>query len=179
MESGLKATDLGNVEEDRTLKVTVVGLGRVGTVAAVGLAAAGHEVLGVDIDHGLVATLKRARPPFYEPGLADRMAQALQTGRLRLLHRDVVMEDLGEVAVVTVGTPPGREPTPELKQVRDVVSWIKSVKPRDLVIAMKSTVPPGTGLELMEGELSGTGIGYVANPEFLREGQAIHDWDCP
>lgn len=143
------------------------------------MTAAGHEVLGVDIDHGLVATLRRARPPFYEPGLADRIAQALQTGRLRLLHRDVVMEDLGEVAVIAVGTPPGRESAPELKQVRDAVSWIKSVKPRSLVIAMKSTVPPGTGLELMEAELSGTGIGYVTNPEFLREGQAIHDWDCP
>ena len=167
------------MKEERVLKITVVGLGRVGTVVAAGLAAAGHEVLGVDIDHGVVTTLSRGSPPFYEPGLADRIAQALLTGRLRPLHRDVVMEDLGEVAVIAVGTPPRREPAPELKQVRDAVSWVRSVKPRDLVIAMKSTVPPGTGLGLVEAELSGTGIGYVANPEFLREGQAIRDWDYP
>ena len=88
------------------------------------------------------------------------------------------MEDLGEVAVIAVGTP-GREPVPDLKQVRDAVSWVRSKIPRNLVIAVKSTVPPGTGLELAEAELSGTGIGYVANPEFLREGQAIRDWDNP
>ena len=161
------------------MKITVVGLGRVGTVVATGLAAAGHEVLGVDIDDGLLTTLSRASPPFYESGLAGRTAQALQKGSLRLLHRDDVVEDLGEVAVIAVGTPPGREPAPELNQVRDAVSWVKTMSSQDLVIAMKSTVPPGTGLELVEAELSGTGIGYAANPEFLREGQAILDWDSP
>ena len=167
------------MKEERVLKITVVGLGRVGTVVTSGLAAAGHEVLGVDIDQGVVTTLSRGSPPFYEPGLADRIAQALQTGSLRLLHRDEVMEDLGEVAVIAVGTPPSREPAHELKQVRDAVSWVRSMGPQNLVIAMKSTVPPGTGLELVEAELSETGIGYVANPEFLREGQAILDWSSP
>ena len=133
----------------------------------------------MDIDHGLVITLNRARLPFYEPGLADRITRASQTGRLRYLHRDEVMEELGEVAVLAVGTPPGPKPAHALKQVRDAVSWVRSMSPQDLVIAMKSTVPPGTGLALMEVELSGTGIGYVANPEFLREGQAIRDWDSP
>ena len=165
--------------EEITLKITVVGLGRVGTVVASGLAAEGHGVLGVDIDHGRVAALRGGKPPFYEPGLAERMALVLQEGSLRFLHRDEVAEDLGNVAVVTVGTPQSGQCVAELNQVREAVSWVKHKRPRDLVIAMKSTVPPGTGLELMSKELSGTGVGYVSNPEFLREGQAIRDWDCP
>ena len=161
------------------MKVTVVGLGRVGTVVAAGLVSAGHKVLGVDIHHCRVTALRRGRPSFHEPGLAERISLALQRGTLRFLHRDEVMEDLGEVAVITVGTPPSRESAPDLRQVRDAVSWVRSLRPRDLVIAMKSTVPPGTGSDLVEEELLATGIGYVANPEFLREGWAIHDWDSP
>ena len=88
-------------------------------------------------------------------------------------------EDPGEVAVVAVGTPPARESAVNLRQVRAAMSWVKSMIPNNLVIAMKSTVPPGAGLELMEQDLAGTGIGYVANPEFLREGQAVSDWDRP
>lgn len=161
------------------MKITVVGLGRVGTVVASGLASAGHDVQGVDIDHDRVAVLREARLSFYEPGLAERMAQALRGGSLRVLHRDGVADDLGEVAVVTVGTPQAGQCVAELHQVREAVSWVKHKRPRDLVIAMKSTVPPGTGFELMSKELSGAGIGYISNPEFLREGQAIRDWDCP
>lgn len=161
------------------MKITVVGLGRVGAVAASGLALAGHDVLGVDIDHDRVAVLREGNPSYYEPGIAERMAVVLQEGFLRVLHRDGVADDLGEVAVVTVGTPQVGQCAAELNQVREAISWVKHKRPRELVIAMKSTVPPGTGLELMSKELSGTGIGYVSNPEFLREGQAIRDWDCP
>ena len=59
------------------------------------------------------------------------------------------------------------------------MAWTKALRPRDLVIVMKSTVPPGTGRRVLEEELAGTEIGYAANPEFLREGQAITDWDFP
>ena len=148
-------------------------------MVAAGLASSGHNVLGVDVDHDRVAALHGACPPFYEPGLAERMALSLERGTLRILRQEQVDEDLGDVAVITVGTPPDQEACVDLRQVREAVSWIKNTNPRDLVIAMKSTVPPGTGMELMGSELPGTGIGYVANPEFLREGQAIRDWDCP
>ncbi len=154
-------------------------MGCVGTVVAAGLASSGHNVLGVDVDHERVAALHTACPPFYEPGLAERMALALERGTVRILRQEQVDEDLGDVAVITVGTPPDQGTCVDLRQVREAVSWIKNTNPRDLVIAMKSTVPPGTGMELMGSELLGTGIGYVANPEFLREGQAIRDWDCP
>lgn len=165
--------------KEGTLKITVVGLGRVGTTAASGLASAGHSVLGMDVDRERVEALRGGSSTFYEPGLAERMTLALERGALRVLHRDDVTEHLGEVAVVAVGTPQSGESVADLRQVREAVSWIRSMRSRNLVIAMKSTVPPGTGMDLMGDELLGTGIGYVANPEFLREGQAIYDWEYP
>lgn len=136
-------------------------------------------MLGVDIDHDRVTTLRQGRPPFYEPELAERITLASRDSALRFLHRDEVNEGLGEIAVITVGTPPGQESAPDLRQVRDATSWVRSMSPRGLVIVMKSTVPPSTGLNLVKEELLGTSIRYVSNPEFLREGQAIHDWDSP
>ena len=88
-------------------------------------------------------------------------------------------EDLGEVALVTVGTQPADGSAADLRHVRAAVSWTRAMRPRDLVIAMKSTTPPGTGLRVLEEELAGTGIGYAANPEFVREGRTIRDWDSP
>ena len=154
-------------------------MGHVGLVAAAGLALAGHDVLAVDIDPRQVEALKQGQVPFHEPGLVERVAEGLLRGELRLLHCNEVYEDLGEVAVVAVGTPPDQGVVAGPSQVEAAVSWIKSTRPRDLVIAMKSTVPPGTGLRLIKQELTGTGIGYAANPEFLREGQAVVDWDSP
>jgi UDPglucose 6-dehydrogenase len=154
-------------------------MGHVGLVAAAGLALAGHDVLAVDIDPRQVEALKQGQVPFHEPGLVERVAEGLLRSGLRLLHCDEVYEDLGEVAVVAVGTPPDQGVVAGPSQVEAAVSWIKSTRPRDLVIAMKSTVPPGTGLRLIKQELAGTGIGYTANPEFLREGQAVADWDSP
>ena len=161
------------------MKIAVVGLGHVGTVAAAGLALAGHDVLGVDIDRERIDLLQMGRVPLYEQGLQERVTSALQRDALRFLHRDAVTEDLGDVALIAVGTPAGDGAAAGLHQVRAAVSWIKSTRPRDLVIAMKSTVLPGTGQRIVAGELAGTGIGYAANPEFLREGQALHDWDHP
>ena len=161
------------------MKITVVGLGRVGAVAAAGLALAGHDVLAVDINLERVGALKGGQSRSYEPGLGRWVSSALQMGALRFLHRDEVREDLGDIALVAVGTPPAQGSAADLQQVRAAVSWIKSMYPEDLVIAMKSTVPPGSGLRIIEQELAGTGIRYVANPEFLREGQAVGDWESP
>ena len=161
------------------MKITVVGLGCVGAVAAAGLALAGHDVLAVDINLERVGALKGGQSWSYEPGLGRWVRSALQKGALRFLHCDEVREDLGDIALVAVGTPPTQGSDADLQQVRAAVSWIKSMYPEDLVIAMKSTVPPGSGLRIIEQELAGTGIRYVANPEFLREGQAVGDWESP
>ena len=88
-------------------------------------------------------------------------------------------EDLGEVALIAVGTPPREGYAPELGQVQAAVRWVRERTDGNLVVAMKSTVRPGTGDKILQNELHGTGIGYAANPEFLRAGQALAEWDRP
>ena len=161
------------------MKITVIGLGYVGAVVASGLAAAGHAVLGVDIDRGRLATLQAGKVHLYEPGLEARVADGVGSGRLRFLHRDDVAEPLGAAAVIATGTPPTDSGAADLSQVKSAVGWIKSKAPRDLVVVMKSTVPPGVGQRLLQTDLRGTGIRYASNPEFLREGRAVADWDAP
>ena len=161
------------------MKITVIGLGPVGTVAAVSLAASGHEVLATDVDPIKIQALGAGIYGGHEPGLADRLGDALMAGNIRFRCCDEVDEDLGEVALIAVGTPAGESYAPDLGQVQAAVRWVKERSDGNLVVALKSTMPPGTGRGFLQNELFGTGIGYVANPEFLRAGQALADWDCP
>ena len=161
------------------MKIAVVGLGHVGTVAATSLALSGHEVLATDVDPARVQALGAGIYDGYEPGLADRLKSALTVGNIRFRHCDEVDEDLGEVALIAVGTPPGEGYAPELGQVHAAIRWVRDRSDGNLVMAMKSTVPPGTGNSIIQSELHGTGIGYAANPEFLRAGQALLDWNSP
>ena len=161
------------------MKVTIVGLGQVGTVAASGLALSGHEVLATDVNLSRVQALRAGVCGGYEPGLADLLAASLRVGSIRFLHCDEVDEDLGEVALIAVGTPAGESYAPQLSQVRGAIRWVRERCAGNLVVAMKSTVPPGTGRRMVDKYLAGSGIRYVANPEFLRAGQALADWDCP
>lgn len=154
-------------------------MGHVGAVAAAGLALAGHEVLATDVDQERLDVLKAGKCPFYEPGLADWLDSACRQGNLQFLHADEFRESPGDVALVAVGTPPGDRTPVDLRGVNSAISWIKDTAPRDLVVVMKSTVPPGTGLGILRRELAGTGIGYAASPEFLRQGLALNDWQRP
>ena len=161
------------------MKITVVGLGYVGTVAAAALAGAGHDVLGIDIDRGRTDLLSKGEAPLYEPGLKDRIRAGLGAGTLRFLHRDDVADPLGDIALIATGTPPTHGGGADLHQVRDAVNWVRSMDSNGLTVVMKSTVPPGTGRKLLETELRGTSIRYASNPEFLREGRAVDDWEQP
>ena len=161
------------------LKITVIGLGYVGTVAAACLSDAGHDVTGVDIDADRIGTLQAGKAPFFEPGLEDLLQASLGRGRLRFVHRDGFAGTLGEVVLVATGTPPGEDGAADLNQVWSALMWIKERPCRGMTLVMKSTVPPGTGQRVSEHELTGLDLHYVSNPEFLREGQAIQDWQHP
>lgn len=161
------------------MKVCVVGLGYVGSVAAAGLASAGHEVLGIDVDWARIDAYRRGQIPFYEPGLSELVNTALERRNLRVLHTSEVRESLGEVIVIATGTPSRESGGVDLSYVRSALSWVSERQPDGGVVIMKSTVPPGTGVRLLETILSGIKLEYVSNPEFLCEGQAVADWFSP
>ncbi len=87
------------------MKVSVIGLGYVGSVAAAALASSGHDVLGIDVDPEKVELYRQGHAPFYEPGLADLVAKGVANGKLRFTLPDQVDEPLGEVIVIATGTP--------------------------------------------------------------------------
>lgn len=161
------------------MKITVLGLGHLGAVASAGLALAGHKVTGVDIDGRRIKHLNVGISPFYEPGMEVWLKSGLKKGNLRFVHRDAMLGDLGDSVLVTTGTPPTSTGSPDLSQVRSALAWLKRFDLEGVVLVMKSTVPPGSGETFMRRELIGTGASYVANPEFLREGQALRDWQSP
>ena len=161
------------------MKITVIGLGYVGIVAASCLANRGHRVTGVDVDPKRVAILQSGRLPIYEPGLEPVMEAAIGNESLHFIHTSDFTEPLGEAVLVAVGTPQGPDGAADLEQVRAAVSWVRKRASGETTLVMKSTVPPGTGHRLANRDLVGSGVRYVSNPEFLREGQAVHDWEHP
>ena len=159
------------------MDITVVGMGYVGIVAAGCLAAAGHRVQGVDIDERRIAALRAGEAPIREPGVVE-LLRAHQ-GNLRFTAVGDGDDDLGDAVMVTVGTPQGPSGSVDLSQVQSAMEWTRGRARPGAVVVMKSTVPPGTGEKLIDRHLRDSGLHYASNPEFLREGQAVHDWQHP
>ncbi|MDO9556505.1 MAG: UDP-glucose/GDP-mannose dehydrogenase family protein [Coriobacteriia bacterium] len=162
-----------------TVKVTVIGTGYVGLVTGVCLAHSGHDVTCVDVDRAKIATLSAGTSTIYEPGLEELLAEGIASGRLRFATPDVGWKDLiSDITFVAVGTPMASNGAADLTAVRTVVSALAEAADRPFTLVMKSTVPPGTGGTLASRFLASSeaNIGYVSNPEFLREGHAIDDW---
>ena len=150
-----------------------------GTVAAAGLAMAGHQVAGVDVDHRRIRQLQEGVAPIYEPGLDQWVADGVGRGCLSFFHVNEFVRPLGDIVMVTAGTPPSANGEADLSQIRSALAWIRSRNPGNLVLVMKSTVPPGSGAAFLRQDLNGLDVAYVANPEFLREGRALQDWQFP
>ncbi len=161
------------------MRITVLGLGHLGTAAAAGLAITGHNVTGVDVNRQRVQMLQSQRLFMFEPGLSAWIKWGQQKGNLRFIHQDEMKGMIGDIVLIATGTPPMANGAPDLRQVWSALGWIKRFDLRGVVVVMKSTVPPGTGRTVMQRVLQGTGASYVSNPEFLREGQALEDWQSP
>jgi len=155
-------------------RVTVFGAGYVGLVTGVCLASAGHSVRVLDIDRAKLEALSEGQCPFFEPGLEELMAESSEADRLSFAEASQA-GGLDGIVIIAVGTPSMMTGSADMGHVRSVVDQIqRSAKPGTVVV-MKSTVPPGTGRRLAE-RLKANGLDYVSNPEFLREGSAVHDW---
>jgi UDPglucose 6-dehydrogenase len=162
------------------MRCTVFGTGYLGATHAAGMAELGHEVLGVDIDPGKVAKLNSGEVPFYEPGLRKILQHNSSASRLRFTTDYDAAAEFADLHFVAVGTPQRKgEYGADLGHVHAVVDTLVPRLNRPAVIVGKSTVPVGTATELAMRATAlkpdGVDVEVAWNPEFLREGFAIHD----
>jgi UDPglucose 6-dehydrogenase len=158
--------------------VAVFGAGYVGLVTGACLADLGHQVVVRDILSDRVDALRRGEVPIYEPGL-DELLQR-NGDRLRFTTDVTEAVDEAEFVYVAVGTPPTYSGDADLSAVWTVIDELPKVDGR-VIVAMKSTVPVGTG-EKIRHRLDERGlrhVGYVSNPEFTAEGTAVRDFMHP
>jgi len=170
------------------MKVSVFGLGYVGCVSAACLAAEGHDVIGVDVNPIKVELVNAGRSPIVERDMDSMVATAVTTGRLSatLDSRKAVLES--EVSLICVGTPSNHDGSQNLSYLERVSGDIgESLKEKNgHVVVVRSTVPPGStekvvipALERASGKTAGQHFGVCVNPEFMREGNAVHDFYHP
>ena len=159
-------------------RIAVFGAGYVGLVTGACFAELGHRVTVRDILPDRIEALRRGEVPIYEPGLAEILARNAE----RLSFTTEVAEAMEEadIVYVAVGTPPTYSGDADLSAVWTVIDELPAVE-RRIVVAMKSTVPVGTG-EKVRHRLAARGlahVGYVSNPEFTAEGTAVRDFMEP
>jgi GDP-mannose 6-dehydrogenase len=171
------------------MKVSVFGLGYVGSVSAASFADDGWEVVGVDINKAKVDAVGAGRSPVVEPGLEAVLARAVAANRLSATTDTVKAIHNSDVSLICVGTPSRRNGSLDLtclQRVAEDIGVALAGKPSYHVVVVRSTVLPGTthdvlipALERTSGKTYGDGFGVSVNPEFLREGTALKDFRTP
>ena len=167
---------------EKPTQIAVLGLGYVGCVTAACLASLGHRVFGIDRDPHKVREIENGRAPFFEPGLEDLVRASVRAGRLSVSTSAGAMAQ-SDVALVCVGTPSERNGNLGLHQLRRAVAEISEHLPgrhKPLIVAIRSTVFPGTCEELvLPAFADNRAVSVVSHPEFLREGSAVRDFFEP
>ncbi len=162
------------------MKIGIIGSGYVGLVTGTCFAHLGHQVLCVDNDRTKVTMLKKGKVPIYEPGLQEMIAENVREGRLDFSLSIVQAVKHCEVLFICVNTPPKDNGEADLSYVENVARDIAQHLKEYRLVVEKSTVPVQTGewiYKTMKEYQSRTSLFDVAsNPEFLREGSAIHDF---
>ncbi|MGH9170732.1 MAG: nucleotide sugar dehydrogenase [Acidimicrobiales bacterium] len=168
------------------MKVAIFGLGYVGIVTAACLARDGHDVWGVDVDVHKVLTVAGGHSPVMEPGLDDLVAAMVAAERLHATESPVVALDGAAVSLVCVGTPSAPNGSTDLSYIcratEDIVTALgRQSSATQHVVAVRSTVPPGTVDNLVAPALkeAGLDVGTAMCPEFLREGSGLADFLDP
>jgi UDPglucose 6-dehydrogenase len=158
----------------------MVGAGYVGLVTAVCLADAGVRVRLLDIDRARLTVLRGGKAPIHEPLLDDLLLKVLAGGTLTLHDDAAEAMDGAAVIMIAVGTPPVGDGRADLTQVRAAVTQAVKHAGPETVIAIKSTVPPGTTSSLQSiCRRNGRVVPLTVCPEFLAEGSAVRDFRQP
>ena len=165
------------------MNICVIGAGYVGLVTAACFADLSNAVTCLDIDEGKIEGLKRGKLPIYEPGLDEVVERNVKAGRLSFTTSYAEGIAKAEVVFIAVGTPSGVDGEADLRYVRSAAEAIADVMDHPLIIINKSTVPVGTGDSVANiiRKRRGDSVEFsvVSNPEFLREGSAVHDFMHP
>jgi UDPglucose 6-dehydrogenase len=167
-------------------EITVIGTGYVGLVSGACLSDFGNNVRCVDVDHEKIEKLKAGGIPIYEPGLEDVVLRNVAAGRLSFATDGASAIGGSETVFIAVGTPPADDGSADLRYVEAVAREIGRSMDGYRIVVDKSTVPIGTGKQVRawireEHVKRGVDIEFdvVSNPEFLREGSAVHDFMHP
>ena len=170
-------------------RVSIFGLGYVGSVSAACLADLGHEVIGVDVSQEKLAAIGAGRSPIVEEGLDDLMAAGVASGRIRTTADVASAIAESDVSLICVGTPSRANGSLDLTAVERVAESIGQAlaeKGERHVVVARSTMLPGSteevvvpALERSSGRGLGEGMAVCYNPEFLREGSSIRDFRHP
>jgi UDPglucose 6-dehydrogenase len=163
------------------MKITVVGTGYVGLVTGTCFAEAGNDVICVDIDADKVARMQKGQIPIYEPGLEHLFKRNIKENRITFTTDLKKSVDGAEVIFLALPTPPGEDGAADLSYVLGVAKDLGPILKEYTVVVDKSTVPVGTAERVRKAIAENAKVGFdvVSNPEFLREGHAVEDFQRP
>lgn len=173
--------------EGGIMKITVIGTGYVGLIAGLGFAKWGNEVTCLDVNQEKIEKLQRGICPIYEPGATTQLQDGLDSGRLRFTWDAREAVEHGDIIFIAVGTPERSDGSVEMRYVYEAAKDIATYMNRDKIVVNKSTVPVGTAQEMQlffQKQLEALGkqtlrVEVASNPEFLREGKAVGDFNNP
>jgi len=171
------------------MKIAVIGAGYVGLVSAACLADSGNDVVGIDVDPKRVELLNGGGVPIYEPGLQEMVERNREAGRLQFTTDYSAGIPQARLIFIAVGTPESKS---ELREADMSYIWAAAdgigkaigsshVAPGSKIVAIKSTVPVGTNAKVVERLTAAgcQGVDVASNPEFLKEGAALDDFQKP
>jgi len=171
------------------MRISVFGLGYVGTVSGACLAEMGHEVVGVDVDSFKVDTVNAGQSPIVEELINELIQDMVSQGRLRAttsVDEAIAATDLSIICVGTPSDKSGALDTTYVKRVSEQIGQALAAKPSYHLIVLRSTVLPGTvdgvvqpALESHSSRKAGADFGLCFHPEFLREGSSVKDFREP
>jgi UDPglucose 6-dehydrogenase len=163
------------------MKISIMGTGYVGLVTGACFADLGNDVLCLDIDDAKITHLREGKIPIYEPGLSELVKRNVSEGRLQFSMDAPAAIVESEVVFVCVGTPQSSGGRPDLSAILSVADTFAYSIRQYTVLITKSTVPVGTAARLGRRISDRTDVEFdaVSNPEFLKEGAAIKDFQNP
>ncbi|TET47394.1 UDP-glucose/GDP-mannose dehydrogenase family protein [candidate division TA06 bacterium] len=165
------------------MNIGVVGSGHVGLVTGACLAELGHTSICDDDDVRKIEMLKNGQMPFYEPGLKEMVDRNVAAGRLEFTTDIAHTIERSRALFIAVGTPPREDGEADLSTVEAVASRIAETMREYKLVVEKSTVPVHTGIQIKRTmemrRKNDVEFDVASNPEFLREGSAVHDFMNP